>query len=150
MRRVGVSLACLGVLVAIAVGGATSTAGAGALPSLKLPLRAAFYYAWYPEGWGTPPYTRYTPTLGYYDSGNSTIIKKHIKWMQYAHVDAGIYSWWGFRISGNQTTQRFPLYLKAAHGTPFKWAIYYEEEGYADPDPSQIQSDLKYIETNYA
>lgn len=146
LRRVGVPLAALVVALALA---AATVSSARQATSLSLPIRAAFYYAWYPEGWGTPPYTRYWPSLGYYDSSKTPIIRKHIKAMRYAHIGAGIYSWWGFRISGNGTTQRFPLYLQAAHGTPFKWAVYYEEEGYRNPSPAEIQSDLRYIEQRY-
>ncbi len=32
----------------------------------------------------------------------------------------------------------------------FRWAIYYEPEGYGDPSVSTIEADLNYIRTNYA
>lgn len=116
--------------------------------SLSLPVRAAFYYGWYPENWlaGMP----YTPSLGLYDSGDSAVIKQHIKSMQYAGVQAGIYSWWGRDNTGNNSTQRFPLVLDAAGGTGFKWAVYYEDEGYENPIPATIEADLAYIRDNYA
>jgi hypothetical protein len=43
-----------------------------------------------------------------------------------------------------------PLDLAAANGTGFKWALYYEPEGYGRPRVTQIQSDLAYIKANYA
>src|SRR5438128_715245 len=72
-------------------------------PSLQdvqpsLPLRAAFYYPWFPEAWqqqGIYPYTYYTPTLGYYNSSDPTVILQHIAAMQYGGIQAGIASWWG-------------------------------------------------------
>jgi hypothetical protein len=116
--------------------------------SLALPVRAAFTYGWYPENWlaGMP----YNPSLGLYDSGSTTVIKQHIKAMQYGGLQAGIYSWWGLNNTGNQSTQRFPSYLSAAEGTGFKWAVYYEQEGYGNPAPDAIAADLAYIRDNYA
>src|SRR5207237_7888958 len=39
----------------------------------SLPLRAAFYYPWFPEAWsqqGINPYTKYLPVLGYCNSAD--------------------------------------------------------------------------------
>src|SRR4051794_386052 len=116
--------------------------------SLTLPVRAAFYYAWYPENW--VPGTHYSPSLGFYSSSDTTVIRKHIAAMQYGGIQAGIYSWWGLSNSGNQATSRFPTYLTAAQGTGFKWAVYYESEGYDNPSAATIEADLKYIKANYA
>ena len=123
---------------------ATAVVRAG---SLSLPVRAAFYYAWYPENW--VPGTHYTPSLGWYDSGNTSVIKQHVAALQYGRVQAGIYSWWGLGDTGNNATARFPAYLSASVGTGFKWAVYYEPEGYGDPSTAQIESDLRYIQANY-
>src|SRR4051794_28973106 len=140
MRRklVLLTLVCVGALVA-------STAAASAEAS---PLRGAFYYPWFPQAWtqeGIYPYTWYTPSLGFYDSGNQTLITKHVKALRYANVDFGIYSWWGPRVSDGSTQKRFPLYLKAARSTPLKWAVYYEEEGYRDPTAAEIAADLNTV-----
>ena len=70
--------------------------------------------------------------------------------MQHGRIQAGISSWWGPGATGNQATQRFPLLLDAARGTSFRWAVYYEPEGYSDPSAAQIESDLRYIVSNYA
>lgn len=114
------------------------------------PIRAAFYYGWFPEAWnqkGIQPFTNYHPTLGYYNSSDPAIVREQIAAMQYGHIDVGIASWWG---PNTPTDQRMPILLKAAEGTNFQWTIYYEAEGQGNPSPSQITSDLTYIRDHYA
>jgi hypothetical protein len=141
----------LTALFAAAVAATPATpaiAGGHASRSLSLPLRAAFYYGWYPETWtqnGIYPATRYRPVLGYYHTSN--VIARHVAMMRYAHLHAGIASWWG---QGSKTDRRVPLLLNAASGTGFKWTVYYEREGYGDPAVSQIESDLAYLYSHYA
>jgi hypothetical protein len=118
----------------------------------SFPIRATFYYAWYPEAWFRDPvfpYTRFEPTLEYYSADNATIVRTHTDAMLYAHLDAGIYSWWG-RDGYPPTDDRFWRYLAAARTTPLRWAIYYEREGYGNPSVEQIRSDLEYIRDRYA
>lgn len=125
----------------------TSTIGPDQQP--VFPIRAAFYYPWFPQAWtqsGTYPYTNYTPTLGYYSSTDLNIVKKHIAMMTYANIQAGIASWWG---QGQQTDTKIAGLLSAATGTNFRWALYYENESQGDPTVSQIQNDLVYIRDNY-
>jgi hypothetical protein len=38
----------------------------------------------------------------------------------------------------------------AARSSPLKWALFYEKEGSSNPTVAQIQSDLAYVNTNYA
>jgi len=120
------------------------------LPSLTLPIRAAFYYPWFPEAWrqqGMDPFSRYKPSLGYYSVDTATV-SQHIQAMKYGNIRAGIASWWG---QGSSTDERIPILLDAAALTGFKWALYYEPEGQAaDPPPSQIAADLKYIKERYS
>jgi hypothetical protein len=114
------------------------------------PVRATFYYPWFPEAWtqlGHYPYTNYHPSLGYYDSGDTTIIAKHVQAMQYGNIQVGISSWWG---QGHYTDTRFPKLLRGADGTNFRWTIYYEQEGAGNPTATQIQSDLNYIKSHYS
>jgi hypothetical protein len=129
----------------------TSTmAGTDAGPGRRLPVRAAFYYPWFPEAWnqqGYDPFTVYQPTLGFYDSSAPSIIDRHIDAMAYGHIDAGISSWWG---QGSKEDARFPLLLDAAHGRTLRWALYHETEGYGDLTVEQIRSDLSYIKDRYA
>ena len=118
--------------------------------SLAFPIRAIFYYPWFPEAWtqsGLYPYTRYHPTLGYYDTGDPAIIRQHIAAMQYGGIQAAIASWWG---QGHHTDVDFAKILQASDGTGFKWAIYHEQEGQRDLTPDEIRSDLTYIRDRYA
>jgi hypothetical protein len=115
-----------------------------------LPLRAAFTYGWFPEAWDQQhflPFTRYRPAAGYYDSSDAELIRRQIDAMRYGKIGAGIYSWWG---PGSYTDLRFHRYLAAARQTPFRWAVYYEAEGYGDPSPDAIRRDLEYIRDQFA
>ncbi len=115
----------------------------------SFPIRATFYYPWFPEAWtqqGINPYTNYTPQLGYYSSKDQSTLKQHIAMMQYGNIDAAIASWWG---QGSQTDTKIPGLLSAATGTNFRWALYYENESQGDPSVGQIQADLTYIRDHY-
>jgi hypothetical protein len=116
------------------------------------PIRAAFYYAWYPEAWWRDPvfpYSRFHPSLDYYSAADAQVVRDHTDALRYAHLGAGIYSWWG--ADGYPPTDlRFWRYLAAARTTPLRWAIYYEREGYGDPSVEQIGADLRYIRDAYA
>lgn len=110
-----------------------------------LPIRAAFYYPWFPQSWTQQsiyPFTWYTPTAGFYDSGSAAIVDEHIALMEYAHINVGISSWWG---QGHVTNARVPLLLNEAHTRNFYWTLYYEPA----LDAIQLPSDLTYIYSNY-
>jgi hypothetical protein len=116
------------------------------------PIRATFYYAWYPEAWTRDsiyPYTLFHPSLDFYSADDAHVIRQQIDAMRYAHLNAGIYSWWGAN-GYPPTDRRFWRYLAAARATPFRWAIYYEPEGYGNPTAGRIRSDLEYIRDVYA
>jgi hypothetical protein len=119
-------------------------------PQPHFPIRAAFYYAWFPEAWserGIDPFTHYHPSAGPYSSSDSAVLRSQIGQMRYARIDAGISSWWG---RGTRSDRRVPGLLAAASATPFRWALYYEPEGQGDPDPATIRADLSYIRAHYA
>jgi hypothetical protein len=121
-------------------------------PQPDFPVRAAFYYPWFPEAWtqsGLFPFTHYTPTLGYYDLRQQPVIEAHLRAMQYAKIQAGIASWWGI---GTHTDAHFAQLLSAttAAGSAFRWSLYYEAEAGGDPGPPDIASDLAYIRKTYA
>ena len=125
-------------------------AGAPARAAGFGPIRAAFFYPWYPVHWtscGSPPCTKYSPNLGDYSSTNQAAISEQIRAMLYGHVTAGISSWWG---PGSPEDKAMPQLLAAAHGTPFKWTIYYELENSAEPSAAKIHSDLLYIRRRYS
>ena len=115
-----------------------------------LPVRAAFYYPWFPESWkqqGMDPFTKYHPSLGFYDSSAPATIRQHIQAMQYGGIQVGISSWWGV---GTRTDTRLPAILGNTAGNSFRWSIYYEQESLGDPPVSQLASDLQYIRDHYA
>jgi Glycosyl hydrolase family 99 len=115
----------------------------------SFPIRATFYYGWFPEAWNQDeidPFTLYHPTLGFYDSGNPAVLRSQIAALRYAHVSTAISSWWGH---GSRTDSRFPLALALARQTPVRWALYYEAEGYGDPSAAQIHGDLLYLKQRY-
>ncbi len=115
----------------------------------SFPIRAAFYYPWFPEAWkqqGFNPFTNYTPSLGFYDGGSQTVIKQHIAAMQYGGIQAGIASWWG---QGSKTDGRIAALLQGAAGTSFRWSVYYENESTGDPTVEQITNDLTYLRDKY-
>jgi hypothetical protein len=118
----------------------------------SFPIRTTFYYAWYPEAWtrnGVFPYSKYLPSLSFYSADDAEVVHDQTAAMEYAHLDASVYSWWGIGGPGS-TDSRFWRYLAAARTTPFRWAIYYEREGYGDPSVEQIRSDLEYVRDRYA
>jgi hypothetical protein len=115
----------------------------------SLPVRAVFYYPWFPEAWKQQqmdPFTKYHPSLGFYDSGAASTIRQHISAMQYGGIEVGISSWWGV---GKRSDARVPALLANTAGTSFRWALYYEPESQGDPAVEQIASDLRYIRDHY-
>jgi hypothetical protein len=115
-----------------------------------LPLRATFYYGWFPQNWaqlGISPYTHHRPSSGFYDSGDAGILRRHVAAMRHGNVEAGIWSWWG---KGHQTDTRLAKALAVARPTPFRWAVYHEAEGYGDPSVEELRGDLEYIRDRYA
>jgi hypothetical protein len=134
---------------------------------LSFPIRAAFYYPWFPNAWNqqsyrcsAPPpsgspatpsgcFTKYYPTLGFYDpDADPTVYDKQIQAMQYGGIEAAISSWWGI---GDDTDTHFGAMLARADalGTGLKLAIYYEPEGGGNPSVSTIQAQLAYFTSNY-
>ena len=117
-------------------------------PQPSFPIRAVFYYPWFPEAWnqqGFNPFTNYNPSLGFYDA-SLAVTRQHIAAMQYGGIQAGIASWWG---QGSRTDGRISGLLQAAGGTSFRWSIYHENESQGDPSVAQLTSDLTYIRDKY-
>ena len=132
-------------LVAIGLGGCKVVPP----PTSAAPIRAAFYYPWFPQAWaqqGQNPFTNYSPTRGFYAIDGATV-KAQIADMQYGGITVGIASWFG---QGSTTDQHWPDLMTAAKGTGFGWLPYYEPEGVSDPTPQQITSDLHYLWAKYS
>ena len=82
--RLGWSGLILALVVAWSLSFVSTSPAADVQPSF--PIRAAFYYPWYPEAWNQNniyPYTNYTPSLGYYDLSNSAVLQQHLAAMQH-------------------------------------------------------------------
>jgi hypothetical protein len=113
----------------------------------QLPITAAFFYSWYPSHWteeGVFPYTKFTPSLGYYDSTEPALVRQQLDLAERAHLDAFISSWWGPGEVTDTGTQEI-LGVTEESGSTIRWSIYYEAEGYSDPTPGKIASDLSYM-----
>lgn len=115
------------------------------------PIRAAFYYPWFPQAWrqqGLDPFTHYTPSLGFYESASTSVIKRHLADFAYGGVQAGISSWWG---RGTPSDKVLVKLLDVTNRTRSKvrWAVYYEPEGQGDPTVTRIAADLRYLRDRY-
>jgi Glycosyl hydrolase family 99 len=121
------------------------------LPDLSFPVRAAFYYPWFPETWTVRgQHVRYHPLLGYYDSSNAAVARSHVRQLEHGRIEAAIASWWG-RGTHHETT-RLPLLLNttAALRSSLKWAVYYEREGRENPSVASLRGDLSYLMSRYS
>ncbi|HEY2299384.1 MAG TPA: alkaline phosphatase family protein [Jatrophihabitans sp.] len=130
------------VLATVATTGAVLSTASGADGAAgAAPIRAAFYYPWYPETehWAT----HYSPSLGHYDSSDPAVLAAHVAAAKYAGLDAFIASWWG---QGTPTDKRLPLLLSAAQRGGLSVAPYYEPEGQTPaPSAAQLGADLQYL-----
>ncbi|WP_431976228.1 hypothetical protein [Micromonospora haikouensis] len=111
-------------------------------------IRAAFYYPWFPEAWrqqGLDPFTNYVPARGRYTIEES-VVRAQVADMRYGGITMGVASWFG---RGTVTDRHWPAMVRAAQGTGFGWAPYYEPEGTSDPTPERIADDLHYLRATY-
>jgi hypothetical protein len=119
--------------------------------SLSFPVRAVFYYPWFPETWTVRGHhVRYRPRLGYYNSSDAAVVRSHIRQLQYGRFEAAIASWWG--PGTHAETTRLPLLLETTSRmrSRLKWALYYEPEGQEDPAVATLERDLAYVSARYA
>ena len=146
--------------------GRTSARSAGATPPCvvpgqrhapdclepSLPIRAAFYYVWFPHAWsqqGLSLFTHYSPSLGLYSSAASSTIQRHLKAMRYGGIEVGIASWRGPRSTSDAVLVRLLAEVNRTR-SPFRWTVYYEPEGNGNPPVSRLIADLTYIRQRYA
>ena len=65
---------------------------------MAFPIRAAFFYVWYPTNWTAG--VKVTPTIGQYDSHSQGLYAGHklnwwvTNWCKWAHIDVLFVSWW--------------------------------------------------------
>jgi len=140
-----VALAC-GSVAAGLLADAAPNAAAAAQP--RFPIRAAFYYPWFPETWTVGGRrTHYHPTLGLYSSASASVESAHLRALAYAGFDAAISSWHG---PGHYTDVRLVAMLKRATAlhSPVKWAVYDEHDPTAQP--AALAADLIYIRDHLA
>jgi hypothetical protein len=119
-------------------------------PEPTFPIRAAFYYPWFPEAWdqgGTVPFTHFTPAR-LYDSGDADVIRRHLACLEHGRFAAGILSWWG---QGHPTDGRVSTILGVtqASGSPLRWGFYHERESTGTPSVEDLRSDLQYLAQSY-
>jgi RNA polymerase sigma factor (sigma-70 family) len=114
---------------------------ADTIVNTAFPVRAAFYYPWYPENFQNNG-SHYTPSAGDYSVDDPATVDRQIQDMQYGGLQAGIVSWWGV---GLREDKRMPLLMAEAAKLGFSWSVYYEKQGYADPSVAEITSDLIYL-----
>ncbi len=141
MRRVLLSAALIGLSLGLVAGNAEAGA-----PQPSFPIRAAFYYPWYPSTWTVNgSHVFYTPTLGYYDSSDRAVQQAHIRALDSAGMDAAISSWWGAQ---HRRDTRFAELLAQTEslGSSLKWTIYHELEGKGDLTPAEIGRDLTHLQ----
>jgi len=118
----------------------------------SFPIRANFSYQWFPEAWmqrSMLPYTKYKPSLGFYDSGNPSVIQSHIRSMLHGKFQATIASWWGQNQKSEQTRVPALLANAAAVDPDFRITLYYEKEGSGNPSKAELGSDLQYLRLRY-
>jgi calcineurin-like phosphoesterase family protein/fibronectin type III domain protein len=127
---------------------AASRGGGAGQPDF--PIRAAFYYPWYPETWTVNDrHPHASPSLGHYRTADLAIQHAHLRALEHARMDAAISSWWG-RTKYHDARLRSLMRETVATGSPLKWAIYYEPEGGGDPSPAELATDLAYIRDTLA
>jgi RNA polymerase sigma factor (sigma-70 family) len=121
-----------------------SPSPAAAVPAIvntALPVRAVFYYPWYPENFAGNG-SHYLPSAGHYSVDDPATVDRQIKDMQYGGLQAGIVSWWG---QGLREDKRMPLLMSRAAAQGFSWTVYYEQEAYGNPSVAQLTKDLLYL-----
>lgn len=83
----------------------------------------AYYYPWYAhDSWDTS-ILQDRPVAGYYDSGDRSVIARHIEQAQSAGIDGFISSWWG---PGSYTDENLRVLLDVAQERNFSVMINFE------------------------
>lgn len=143
----------------LAAGGGGGGIAAPANVSLTPPIRAAYYFPWYPEVWSAPV-SIYTATLGLYDQADVAVIDQHMAWLAAANFDAVISVWEGRAdgigksaetwVGGGHTDRKLSNILDRAQAHGLKVFILYEVEANGSPKPTvaEIQAELAWMATH--
>lgn len=90
------------------------------------------------------PDSTWNPSVQLYDSTDTEVLRWQDSTVRRAGIDIAISSWWGI---GTYEDNAFAKAIGICKSV--QWCIYYEKEGYGNPSPSEIYSDLKYVIDNY-
>lgn len=108
---------------------------------------------WFSHYLPDPNPTTFDPANELYSGNNYDIWKWQVSKMAEAKLEFGIASWWG---PGTREDTVFNNIINSFMGradNPYKnlrWAVYYEDEGFADPDVATLVNDLTYIKSKYS
>ena len=108
---------------------------------------------WFSNYLPDPNPSAFDPTNELYSSNNYNIFKWQMTKLAEAKQEVGISSWWGQGHKSDVSFKNIVTDLMKRSDNPypnFRWSIYYEKEGTADPSLTEIVSDLNYIKINYA
>jgi hypothetical protein len=113
---------------------------------MEFPIRATFYYPWYPETFTVDGnLAHYKPSLGWYSSSDPMVARAHIDSMIYANIELSIASWWGQDSHLDRARLTMLLDKTIAINASLRWTVYYELEMNKNPSPYDIQKDLNYL-----
>ena len=152
MRRLRLALAAVtaAALLLVPNAGVTATgaqtesvSGTGITAAAAVrPVRAVFYYPWFPQTWHDDD--QYTPSRGRYSNDSAEVLDAQFEDMAYAGLDLAISSWWGH---GTVTGNRLERVMKAGEAHGVSVVPYYEKEhGDQDPTVAELRSDLAGLE----
>ena len=141
------------------------------------PYYATFFYMWYKNpntdnGWSywtdigsSPPSTWFShylpdpdpavfnPTSELYSSNNYENFKWQVSKMAEARQEIAIGSWWGQNRKEDDAFNNIINSFMGRSDNPYpnlRWTLYYENEGFGDPDVATLVSDLTYIRDKYS
>ena len=119
---------------------------------LQFPVRAAFYYPWYPATWtvSSGELAKFEPDLGFYSSGDPNVAEAHVDMLEYGYTDLSIASWWGQDTKLDKARLTLLMDKTIEMGSSMKWTVYQEEDRHEDQSPDELRSDLDYLKEWFA
>ena len=108
---------------------------------------------WFSHFIPDPKPTNFDPTNELYSASNYENFKWQAAKMGEAKMEVSIASWWGQGTREDNAFNSIINSFMARVDNPYpnlRWSMYYEDEGFADPDVATIVSDLNHIKTKYS